>query len=141
MDASRLDKVEEIFPYAGPHDADTVTEAAEAIGPLVRYLNNATQQHTTLPYAGTVDEVVASLAAAAYGLDQLLQQLATALTAHRDHGRLYDDAAADPSTAAGTATAGAAIDLLRVGRSSAGELAAVLQQAHSATARLGHHES
>jgi hypothetical protein len=138
MDASRLDKVEEIFPYAGPHDADTVTEAAGAISHLVRYLNNATRQHTTLPYAGTVDEVMDSLASATHGMDQLLKQLATALTAHRDHGQLYDDA--DPDRSAGPATASVAIELLRVGRNAASELAAVLQKTHNATARLGHHD-
>jgi hypothetical protein len=137
MDASRLDKVEEIFPNDGPHDAESVTEAAEALAYLVRYLNNATRQQGTLPYVAAVDGVVASLAAATYDMDQLLKQLTTTLAAHRDNGQLYDNQ--DPDTSTAAATANAAIELLGAGHSTAADLAAVLQRAHNATARLGHH--
>jgi hypothetical protein len=137
--SDRLGQLESIWPYGGPHDADTVTEAAEGISHLVRYLNNATRDQTTLPYAGSVDEVVSRLARATYGMDQLLKQLTTALMEHREHGRLYDGQDPGQSATVAAATATAAIELLRTAHGAAADLAVVLQHAHNATARLGHH--
>jgi hypothetical protein len=85
--------VERVLPYDGPHSAATVEEAANGLPALVRYLNNATGPWNgeTLRYAPTVDAILAGLHAAAYGLDQLLSQLAAALTTQAADPALYDD--------------------------------------------------
>src|SRR5918992_2131628 len=83
-----------VLPYDGPHSADTVEEAASGLPVLVRYLSNATgpwDGETTLRYAPTVDVVLGGLHAAAYGMDQLLSQLADALERHAGDPSLYDD--------------------------------------------------
>ncbi|MGH3659001.1 MAG: hypothetical protein ACRDUA_20290 [Micromonosporaceae bacterium] len=92
--------IERVLPYDGPHSADTVEEAVSGLPALVRYLNNATQGagpghvgngQTTLRHVPTVDAVLAGLHAALFGLDQLLSQLADALTRHAGDPALYDD--------------------------------------------------
>lgn len=67
--------------YDGPHNEDTVLEAARAVAHLVRYLNNATgpgNGERTLPYGAVVRRVLSSVTASLGSLDQLLDQLATA---------------------------------------------------------------
>src|SRR5262245_44853128 len=71
--------VERVLPYDGPRSADRVREAANGLPVLVRYLNNATGPgagNTILRLAPTVDGIFGGLHAVAFGLDQLLSQLA-----------------------------------------------------------------
>jgi hypothetical protein len=53
----RVKELNDVFPDDGPHDPDTVTDAAAGVAQLVRYLNNATRAQTTLPYVSTIDSV------------------------------------------------------------------------------------
>lgn len=90
----RTHAVEDLWPYDGPHSADTVTEAATAVAQLVRYLNNATQPHLadrTLQHAATIDRILGGIGSAVHGLRQLTDQLATAAEQQADNPTLYDD--------------------------------------------------
>lgn len=89
MDTYKI--VEQHWPSTGPHSADTVTDAADAMSALVRYMNNATRSRERLN-APQLWRVLASLAEATTGMDQLLQQLAaTARRLTTDQSDLYDD--------------------------------------------------
>lgn len=81
--------LESYVPYDGPHTPGSVVEAARAVAHLVRYLNNATQHEAPVRYAVTVHEVLGGIGGALHGLDQLLQQLGSALRRHDP--TLYDD--------------------------------------------------
>ena len=94
-DDTRLDAyeiVERFWPYDGPYSDERTTAAVLMIGQLGRYLNNATQKRDGLPYAAVVGRVLADLAGAVAGYEQLLGQLARYLDreAERDPS-LYDD--------------------------------------------------
>src|SRR5262245_25642467 len=80
-------QIERALPYDGPHSTDTVRDAAGGVYVLVRYLNNVTgpsNGETTLRLAPSVDDVLGGLHSAAYAMDQLLNQLAGALTRQAD---------------------------------------------------------
>ncbi|EID55128.1 hypothetical protein [Saccharomonospora xinjiangensis] len=125
------------LPYDGPHGPDTVLEAARGLRELVRYLNNATGPGNgtqTLPNAPTVDWVLSNVATAVSGLDQLFQQLITALEHHADQASLYDDRRDRP----GAHTARQAIANLVWCRATTDQLTREMQQAAALTSHLGH---
>ena len=130
-------RIERALPYDGPHSADTVRDAAIGVYALVRYLNNATgpgNGDTTLRLAPAVDDVLGGIHSAAYALDQLLSQLAIALTKHADDSGLYDDRRDRP--AAGVATDAA--DRILAARDAAMALAESLTDVRARTVHLGH---
>jgi hypothetical protein len=131
--------IERTWPYDGPHSAESVTDAARAVSALVRYLNNATGPNgRNLPYASNVGEVVSSIKAGVYGLDQLFSQLVMAAVDYPDQGKLYDDRgpAADPSQTVVTVC-----HHLNEARKALHPLARALDSAHSAVNHLGHREA
>lgn len=133
MTNDRGTAVERTWPYDGPYDSDSAATAATAIRQLVRYLNNATTKHGTLPYPSTVGEVLAGLTDAAHGLDQLIRQLERATRGFADAGTLYDDRHDRP----GARTAAELIDRLENARQAAARLAQVLQAAGGPVNHLG----
>lgn len=94
------------WPYDGPYDPHRTGQAALAIARLVRYLNNATGKPDALPYAAPAAAVVARLADAVYGLDQLLGQLAEFAEQLADDPTLYDDRRDRPGAETALAFAG-----------------------------------
>jgi hypothetical protein len=130
-------QIERALPYDGPHSADSVRDAANGVYALVRYLNNATgpwNGETTLRLAPAVDDVLGGLHSAAYALDQLLSQLASALTRQADDPTLYDDRRDRP--AAGVAAD--ASDRILAARDAAMALAETLTDVRARTVHLGH---
>lgn len=93
------------WPFDGPHDDDTVSDAAAALPALVRYLNNATQYRSTMTWAATTYRTVSGVASAIHGLDQLLRQLVTAMEQQVDDPTLYDDRRDRPGAQAAIAVA------------------------------------
>ncbi|MCE0765943.1 hypothetical protein LWC35_23985 [Pseudonocardia kujensis] len=77
------------FPYDGPHNADTITEAASAVAELHRYLNNATRSSTLT--ASELASTLQSLSRAASGYRQLLDQLRQQVGRLEQHGAIYSD--------------------------------------------------
>lgn len=132
-----LDDLPELIDdcYDGPHDRETVKDAARAITRLVRYLNNATQPSKpyTLDWANTTDSVLSNLGAAMHGLDQLFDQLAAGMQRQADDSTLYDDRRDRP----GADTARAAAARLQDARKGAADLAEVLDEARADTVHLG----
>lgn len=136
-DLDRLAELAAIWPYDGPHSTKTVTDAADAISVLVRYINNATSMAGRYCYMSKVAMVADSLAAAAFGLDQLLDQMSAAIDQHIATGGLYDDQCpADPD--AGIAKADLAVNRIVRARSAAGVLAKQLVELGSTTNTIGH---
>lgn len=94
FDLDERDRViEQVWPYDGPHDQHSVATAAASIAALVRYLNNATQPHLadhTLPYAATISDILNGVRSAAMHLDQLLDQLDSAINQQATTGDVYD---------------------------------------------------
>lgn len=120
----------------GPHDRDTVLDAAGSIAELVRYLNHATQGPAaarTLEWANTIYETVSSLSAAVHGCDQLLGQLAAALERQAGDPKLYDDRRDRP----GAGTAHAAATMLQAARAAVRETAGQLDAGRDLTVHLG----
>lgn len=105
--------VEEYWPYDGPHTADTVIAAADAVAQLTRYLNNATRG-TDIP-APDLYEATSHLTAAADGLDQLCGEFATHARRHMQNRALrHEDYREDSIQARATAAdAAAAFDAAR----------------------------
>lgn len=131
--------IAEQMPYDGPHSAETVTDAAESISALVRYLNNATgpgNGDVTLKHAATVDRVIGYIESATHGLDQLLGQLSGVLEWQADEGDVYDDRRDRP----GAQTAHAAAELTEDARGAAQALAGWLRVARDATTHIGNEE-
>ncbi len=134
-----LDAIRECAPYDGPHTADTVAGAAHGLSVLVRYLNNATgpgNTRTTLAWAPTVHRVLEGVATAVHGLDQLLTQLAAAMTRQATDPTLYDDRPGRPGADTARALAAQLAELRRT----AGCLARSLDQARELSAHLGNHK-
>lgn len=119
--------------YDGPHSAETVTAAGQAITSLVRYLANATQSPSVMPYVAHVDRTVSHLYDAAAGLGQVLDQLGAVASHHASRSALYDDRRDRP---AGNTVREllAALDAARV---QATVLARHLDTARQASAHLG----
>ncbi len=131
------DAIEECVPYDGPHSPDTVADAARGLAALVRYLNNATGPgtgRTTLAWAPTVYRVLSGLGPAVHGLDQLLEQLAAAMTRQAKDPTVYDDRRDRP----GADTAHALATQLSELRGAASGLARGVDQAWELSAHLGH---
>jgi hypothetical protein len=126
--------IAERLPYNGPHSAETVTDAAQAVSALVRYLTNATRTRAALPDAATVDDVLGSVESAVYGLDQLCGQLADELARQRAGGVLFDDRrpAVDSLD-----TASEAVRALTEARATSRQLVEALAAARHRTTHLG----
>lgn len=125
-------QIGELLPYDGPHGPDTVLAAAAALQPLVRYMNNATRSATTVPYAATVDKLVAYLESMAGGLDQLLRQLVEHLEHQAEDPALYDDRHDRP----GRQTALEAAESLTQTRSVVSGLVTALERTRGVTSHL-----
>jgi hypothetical protein len=135
-DRDLLDAIAASVPYDGPHDADTVVDAAHGLRALVRYLNNATgpgNARTTLAWAATTHRVLGGIGAAAHGLDQLLVQLADAMTRQASDPTLYDDRRDRPGAPTARAVAAQLAEL----RPAAGDLARRIDQARELSVHLG----
>lgn len=126
--------VERFWPYDGPYSGELTTDAALMIGRLGRYLNNATQKHDALPYAATSGRVLADLASAVAGYDQLLAHLARYLDRQAEtNPSLYDDR----RDRQGPDTARACVARLRSARPSLVALSDVLAEAATLADHLG----
>ncbi len=128
------DAIAACVPYDGPHTTEKVTDAAEALPGLVRYLNNATRNRETLTQAATTDRVLGGVGAAARGLVQLFGQLADEMDrkAHND-STLYDDRRDRPASE----TAAQLAQHLRSLRFSATQLGADISDAKNLSTHLG----
>lgn len=135
MDAYEL--IEKHFPFDGPHSDESVTEAATAVGRLVRYLNNA-----TYPYKKAVDSgpalyrVLSNVNSATYGLEQLLRQLSETAAELADSETMYDDRRDRP--AKGTAVEAASH--INSAMQALAPLTRALERATSLACHLGHEE-
>lgn len=135
MDA--YDLVEQNWPFDGPHSDDLVTDAATAVGRLVRYMNNATWPHKKVVGSGpALYRVVSQLNGAVHGLDQLLRQLRDTAVELAESPSMYDDRRDRP--AKGTAVEAASH--LDSAMQALGPLTAALERATSLTCHLGHEE-
>lgn len=129
--------VARVLPYDGPHGADTVEEAASGLPSLMRYLNNATgpgNGPTTLRSATTADAVLGGLHAAGCGQDQLLSQIADALTRHAGDPTLYDDRRDRPAADVAREAAGRVLAI----RDAAMAFADAVTEVRELTVHLGH---
>lgn len=116
----------------GPHSDDYTREVANGLSECVRVLNHATQSINGVDYPSTVYEVIGSVHAAVFGLDQLIRQLDARLVDQRDSGQLYDARGLDASM-----TVAHARQALAETRALLPGLNAQLGRAHSATSELG----
>lgn len=107
--SDRLAELATLWPYDGPHSAESVTQAAEAVNQLVRYIANATRREDRYPYMSPVGRVAGSLGMASHRLDQVLDQMKTAVERHARNGDLYDDRRSE-ARGAGSAAACVAVD-------------------------------
>lgn len=128
--------VGEHWPYDGPYDPETTVAAATAIERLVRYLNNATQERSALPYAATAGSVLSGVSSAVFGLEQLTRQLAEFLERQADDPTLYDDR----RDRSGAATALDAVLELEELKPAVTALAGRLQRAASIVSHLGNED-
>ena len=129
--------IDRVLPYDGPHSADTVRDAANGLSALVRYLNNATGPgtgKTTVRLAPTVDSILGGLHGVAFGLDQLLSQLADALIRQSADPSLYDDR----RDRDGAAAAVDASERVLAVRDAAIDLADAITEVRRLTVHLGH---
>lgn len=129
--------IEQHWPFDGPHTDESVSEAAIAVGRLVRYLNNA-----TYPYKHAVDSgpalyrVVSPLNGAVYGLRQLLEQLRDIGSELAKSPTMYDDRRDRPASA----TAVEAASHLDSALQALDPLTRSLERATSLACHLGHEE-
>lgn len=124
------------WPYDGPHSAESVISAADALPALVRYLNNATgpgNGSVTLTAASTTDHLLDRVRAAVCGLDQLFRQTADHLDDQGTSFSLYDDRRDRP----GAYTAVEAAEWLTSAREAAANLASTVEAATARTIHLG----
>jgi hypothetical protein len=133
----RLDELAGIWHVDGPHGTESVIDASAGISELVRYLNHATRDRRHYEYLSHVGQTVGTLAGAAYGLDQVLNQMANAVTAHVTSGALYDDAARDDPFA-GMVKGERALTQLAEARKASRQRAVRLQQLSSTANGIGH---
>lgn len=136
IDHQLADTIATELPYDGPHSRVTVLDAGESLSALTRYLNNATgpgNGQLTLAWANTVYGLLGYLDSTAYGLDQLLTQLAAALERHADDATLYDDRRDRPASD----TVRTAAEQLATAREHACQLADALGQARQLAMHLG----
>ena len=88
------DLVDAHFPYDGPHSDELTRQAAEVIADLTRYLANATRSPDAVSETATVYAALGSLHTAAYRLEQVIEQLATAAARTAEPGAAAELAAA-----------------------------------------------
>ncbi|MFD5089395.1 hypothetical protein ACFWMR_02250 [Amycolatopsis thailandensis] len=120
----------------GPHDDETITDAATSVAELVRYLNHATQApvaERTLQWAATTYRIVSNLSTALHRCDQLFAQLISGLEKQARNPRLYDDRRDRP----GALTANEAADELQSLRPMLGQVTSALDRARVLTVHLG----
>jgi hypothetical protein len=127
-----VDVIEEYWPYDGPHTHETITTAMSVASGLVRYVNNATQRPPE--WAVTIYGVLSGLSGAIHGLDQLLDQAASAMEAQAGDPTLYDDRR---GSVVASDTAGNAAGRIEEARAVARELAAALDRARELAVHLG----
>lgn len=130
----RAEALSRMWPADGPHDAEAVLTAAEAISALTRYLNNATRGRAPVESAPQVDRVISALREASSRLPQLLSHLATATDRHAADPALYDDRRDRP----GGDTADELHHRLSLARSAAHALTDELAHCQEASTHLGH---
>lgn len=138
LNIDRDEAVEAIWPYDGPHSADSVQTAAGALPDLVRYLNNATGPNgQNLPFASHVGDAVGSTRGGVALLDQFIEQLGMALVRHSNKGpgMLYDDRGQGHDAGQ---TVAAALHHLNEAREALHPLVDALDEAHGAINHLGH---
>lgn len=82
--------IDEYWPFDGPHDGDTVSEAAQAMARLGRYINNATRG-SVLQSPRDLRVTVGSIATVLHQLPQLLDQVAARLERAAARTEFYDD--------------------------------------------------
>lgn len=136
---SLVDVIGDYCHIDGPHDRDTVLDAARSISELVRYLNHATQgpaAERTLAWANTIYGVLSNLSAAAHGTDQLLRQLVSGLERQVGNPGLYDDR----HDRAGAQTAHDAAAWIGAGQRALGEFVAYLDSARDLAVHLGNND-
>ena len=135
-DQDILNEIERLFPYDGPHSAETVATAAQAVNRLVRYLNNATGPWNaphTLEWGATIYRVVGALSGSVDGMEQLFDQLRIAAEAQATDPTAYDDRRDRPAAT----TAHELAATINDARGRLGEVAAELDRAHSLAGHLG----
>lgn len=126
------DHIADLFPYDGPYSPERTAEAAAAISALVRYLNNATGKPSAIQWSSDVARVTGNLAAATYGMRQLLTQLADLIDRFGADPGLHDGHGDDPA-----ATVWAAASALHEALDPLAQVATDLQRAQAAADRLG----
>lgn len=134
-----VDVLRERLPYDGPHGPKAVSEAAEGVQYLVRYLSNATAPwnlQQTLADAETTHHVLDNVAAAVHDGHQLMAHLARMLAWHADDPNIYDDRRDRPGSQTASEAAVQVADARRAMR----ELAAVLDRLGQLTAHLHNEE-
>lgn len=132
------DVIDEHFGYDGPHSPETARDAARGIAKLVRYLNNATGPGSgteSLPYAPHTYRLLGSVHATVHGLDQLLDQIVTAMNRHANDPTLRDDRGANSDAGA---TAQSAVEALDEARRTLALSRPRLDEAWAASGHLGH---
>lgn len=125
-----------ILPLDGPYDPERIITAARLAGELVRRLNHATIARRAFRYPSELDMTVAGLKSAAYGLGQLLRQLAGELERFQADPRLYADASANDT---GVSVARHAVMAMMNAASNADALAEGLDRVTRRTHKLGLH--
>ncbi len=90
-DPDAYEVVEEFWPYDGPYGQWRTAAAATMLGRTVRYLNNATQKSSAMPYASCAGQVLSGVSAAVFGLEQLARQLVEFVERAASDPSLYDD--------------------------------------------------
>jgi hypothetical protein len=129
------DIVQAFWPYDGPHSGWRISQAAFAASRLVRYMNNATQGQRGPGDAPAIGRIVGSVSSIVYGLDQLLDQLASAAAHLADDPTLYDDR--NPSGQGG-ATARELAQVLEIARDRLRSSRGDIDRANILSGRLGH---
>lgn len=127
------------WPDDGPHTSHTTIQAGQALAALTRYLVTATSPGTrasTLPAAPALYDLLATLSQTVDRLPQLLAHTASTAHTYTTDPTLTDDRADRD----GAQTATELSETLRAASSLAGELAAVVDDAHRRTAHLNHRQ-
>lgn len=128
--------VEEFWPYDGPYNAERTASAATMIARTVRYLNNATQKRSAVPYINTVGRVLSEIGSAVFALEQFTRQCAALAERAAADPTLYDDRYDRP----GRDTAMDLAAELGYARDAIADLAARLQRAAAIASHLGNRD-
>lgn len=115
------EEIERLFPYDGPHSADSIGDAALFLSRLVRYLNNATQNPERLN-GPLLYRVLTHLNAAESLQQQLLAQLVLGYESVSLDQTAYDDRRDRPASSTVAELASKLLDLRPLARQKAVEL-------------------